>query len=58
MMKNIRRDLDYTGIGDESAKRKIFSISTLLKLVEETQCKTFDEIDLEGERIERLIYRR
>ena len=51
MMNNIIKDLGYTGIGDESSKRKSFFTKTLPKLVEDIPNKTFDEIDLEGQGI-------
>ena len=60
MLKNIIRDLEYTDIGDYTAKRKTFLTITLPKLVEEIQNKTFEEItddsdDLQGEGVKIII---
>ena len=60
MLNNIIGDLDYTGIGDYTSKRKAFLTITLPKLVEEIQNKTFEEItedsdDLQGEGFKIII---
>ena len=60
MMRNIIRDLGYTGDDDRDWKRKIFLTTTLPKLVEEIQNKTFEEInddsdDLQGEGVKIII---
>ena len=55
MMNNIIRDLGYTGDGDRDSKRKTFLTKTLPKLVEDSQNKTFDEIDLESQGIKIVI---
>ena len=60
MMYNVIRDLGYPGIGDRQSNRKTFFTLTLLKLVEEFQNKTFDEItgdsdDLQGEGVKIII---
>ena len=55
MMYNIIRDLGYTGIGDRDSKRKTFFTEELPKLVEDIQNRTFDEIDLQGEGIQKII---
>ena len=60
MLSNIIRDLEYTGIGDYTSKRKTFLTKTLPKLVEEIQNKIFEEItddsdDLQGEGIKIII---
>ena len=60
MLNNIMRDLEYTGIGDYTSKRKTFLTITLLILVEEIQNKTFEEIidesdDLQGEGVKIII---
>ena len=58
MLYNIVSDVGYTGIGDIKSKRKIFLTEKLLKLVEDIQNKTFEEItensdsDLQGEGVE------
>ena len=57
MMNNIIRDLGYTGIGDKKSRRKTFFTITLPKLVEDIQNKTFNEIDLQGQGIEKIIIR-
>ena len=51
MMNNIVNDLGYTGVGDKDSKRKTFLTTTLPKLVDETQNKTFAEIDFESQRV-------
>ena len=55
MIKNIMRDLGYTGIGDHKSFRKTFLTEKLPKLVEEIQNRTFDEIDLEGDGVKIII---
>ena len=60
MLNNIIRDLGYTGIGDDTSKRKTFFTKKLPKLVEDIQNKTFEEItddsdDLQGEGIKIII---
>ena len=55
MLNNIIRDLEYTGIGDYKSKRKLFLTTTLPKLVEDIQNKTFEEIDLEGQGVKIII---
>ena len=55
MMKNIIRELGYTSIGDTKSNRKTFFTKTLPKLVEVIQNKTFSEIDLQGQGIEKNI---
>ena len=60
MMYNIIKDLGYTGVGDKKSNRKTFFTTTLPKLVEDFQNKTFDEIiddsdDLQGEGVETII---
>ena len=54
-MINIIGDLGYTGVGDRDSKRKTFLTITFPKLVEEIQNKTFDEVDLEGQRSHKII---
>ena len=44
MLYNIVNDIGYTGIGDTKSKRKMFLTEKLLKLVEEIQNRTFEEI--------------
>ena len=55
MMNNNVRDLDYTSDGDRDSKRKTFLTTTLPKLVDEIQNRTFDEIDLEGQGVKIVI---
>ena len=55
MMNNIIEDLGYTGIGDKKSNRKTFFTITLPKLVEDIQNKSFNEIDLQGQGIEKVI---
>ena len=55
MMNNIIRDLGYTGIGDKKTNRTTFFTITLPKFVEDIQNKTFNEIDLQGQGIEKII---
>ena len=60
MMYNIIRDLGYNGTGDRDSKRKTFFTKKLLKLVEEIQNETFEEItddsdDLQGEGVKIII---
>ena len=55
MMKNIFRDVNYTGRGDRDSKRKTFSTVELLKRVNEIQNKTFNEINLEGQGVKIII---
>ena len=55
ILKNILRDVNYTGIGDRTSKQKKFSTITLPKLVEEIQNKTFNEIDLQGQGLKTII---
>ena len=60
MLNNIIRDLEYTGIGDDTSKRKTFLTIALPKLVEDIQNKTFEEItddsdDLQVEGIKIII---
>ena len=43
MMNNIINDLGYTGVGDMKSNRKAFFTTTLPKIVEKIQNKTFDE---------------
>ena len=57
---NIINDLVYTGNGDRDTKRKEFFTITLLKVVDDLQNKTFDEItddsdSLQGEGVEIII---
>ena len=59
-MKNIIRDLGYTGRGDRQSKRKTFFTKTLPKIVDEIQYKCFDEItdssdNLEGQGLKIII---
>ena len=54
-MNNIVRELRYTGVGDRDSKRKTFFTKTLPKLVEEIHKKTFNELDLEGQGIQKTI---
>ena len=44
MMSNFKRDLGYTCKGDRQSNRKTFFTTTLPKLVDDIQNKTFDEI--------------
>ena len=44
MMKIIKNDLNYTGLGDKSLKRKTFLTKTLPGMVEDIRNETFDEI--------------
>ena len=55
MMNNSIKDLGYAGIGDETSSRKIFFTITLPKLIEDFQNKNFNEINLQGQRIEKII---
>ena len=55
MMKNKIDDLGYTGIGDKKSNRKTLFTKRLPKLVEDIQNKTFNEIDLQGQGIEKII---
>ena len=55
MMDNIIKDLGYTGIGDKKSNRKTFFTKTIPKLVQEIQNKTFNENDLQGQAIEKII---
>ena len=55
MMNNIIIGLGYTGIGDKNSNRKIFFTTKLPKLIEDIQNKTFNEIDLQGQGIEKII---
>ena len=55
MMKNILRDVKYTGVGDRDSKRKTVFTIDLPKRVREIQNKTFDEIDLEGQGLKIII---
>ena len=60
MMKNIIRDLGYTGVGDKKSNRKTFFTITHPKIVEDIQNRTFDEItddsdDLQEEGIKTII---
>ena len=60
MMYNIKRDSGYTSRGDRQSNRKTFFTTTLPKLVEKIQNKTFDEItddsdDLQGQGIKTPI---
>ena len=55
LLNNIINDLSYTGAGDRSSNRKTFLTITLPKLVDEIQNKTFDENDLEGQRVKIII---
>ena len=55
LMNNIINDLGYTGVEDRDSKRKTFFTITLPQLVDEIQNKTFDEIDLEGERVKIIM---
>ena len=43
MMKNIIKDLGYTGREDRDSERKTFFTITLPKLIDETQNGTIDE---------------
>ena len=58
-MNNMINDLGYTVIGDKKSNRKTFFTTTLPKLVEESQTKTFDEFtddshDLQGQRLKTI----
>ena len=60
LMSNFIRDLGYTGKEDRRSNRKSFFTTTVLKLVDDIQKKTFDEIthdsdDLQGERVKVII---
>ena len=61
MLKNIIRDLGYTGRKDYQSKRKTFLTETLPKLDEEIQNRTYEEItldsdnDLQGDGIKIII---
>ena len=55
MMNKIIRDLSYTGIGDKQSIRKTFLTVPLPDVCEETQNKTFNEIDLEGQGVKFII---
>ena len=44
MLNNFIRDLEFTGIGHYTSKRKTFLTITLPKLVEEIQKRTFQEL--------------
>ena len=55
MMNNIINDLRNTGKGDKSSKRKKNFTIKLLERVVENQNKTFNEIDLESQRIKIII---
>ena len=55
MLNSIINDLGYTGDGNRPSNRKIFLKITLPKLVDEIQNRTFDEIDLEGQRVKIII---
>ena len=52
MMNNIINDLGYTGVGDRASNIKTVFTKNLPKLVKEIQNKTFDEFDLDGQRIQ------
>ena len=59
-MNTNKYELNHTGIGNKSSKRKIFLIQKFPKVVEKIQNKAFDEImndsdNFEGEGIEKLI---
>ena len=56
MMNNISRDVNYTGVGDKQSYRKTFFTIKLPKLVEDNQNKSFNEIDLQGHGIKKLLY--
>ena len=49
MLNNNIRDLGYTGIGDFKSQRKTFLTTTLPKLVEEIQNRTYEEIILDSD---------
>ena len=49
MMYNIINELSYTGVGEKPSKRETLFTITLLKLVEEIQNRTFEEITLDSE---------
>ena len=53
VMNNIIKDLGYTGVGDKSSKRIFFQKITILKLAEEVQNKTFDEITDDSDDLQR-----
>ena len=55
MMNNNLRDVNFTGRGDRTSKKKTFFTITLPKLVEEIQNKTLNEIDLEGQGLKIII---
>ena len=55
MMNIIIKYLGDTVVGDKPSKRKTFFTIIPLKLVEEFQNKTFNEFDLEGQGIRKLI---
>ena len=44
MLNNILRDVNYTGINDKTPKQKTFFTTSLPKLVEEIQNKTFKKL--------------
>ena len=44
LMKSIKTELNFTGIGDKLTKKKTTLVQKLSKLVEDNQNKTFDEI--------------
>ena len=54
MLKNILRDVKYTGVGDRPSNRKNF-FTELPKRVKEVQNKTFNEVDLEGQGLKIFI---
>ena len=55
MMHIIKNDLGYTGVGDRPSNRKTFLTTKPPKLVDEIQNRTFDELDLEGPGIHKII---
>ena len=55
MMNFIKNDLGYTGVEDRPSNEKAFLTKTLPKLVDEIQNKTYDEIDVEGQGIQKII---
>ena len=55
MMHNNKNDLGYTGVEDRPSNRKTFLTITLPKVVDGIQNRTFDELDIEGQGIEKLI---
>ena len=55
LMNNIVRNLGSTGAEDRDSKRKTFFTKTL-KLAEEIHNKTFDELNLVGQGIQKIYF--